>query len=69
MSIDLLERWRRLNGARPNRVSGAEPMNRLPCEWCKKVVMTTEEEIWCGANKTGRIVRLCDDCKAMCAGG
>jgi hypothetical protein len=51
------------------RVHLRNPRWDLPCEWCKNVVYTTEEEIWSIADPTGHIVRMCVDCRSACAGG
>ena len=50
------------------RVSGAEPRDDLPCTWCKQVQRTTVNEIWCEANPTGYLRRLCKECSESCAG-
>lgn len=51
---------RRLGIIRPKeRVSRRSPRFDLPCDWCKQVAYTTEEEVWCNADPTGHIKRLC----------
>lgn len=51
------------------RSSRENPRDDLPCEWCCKISNTTENEIWCNADPTGHIVRLCTNCVSCCAGG
>jgi hypothetical protein len=53
----------------PDRVHNADPRDDLPCKWCKEVTHTTVNEIWCKADPTGYLVRICDECRSSCAGG
>ncbi len=50
------------------RVHDAEPREDLLCEWCEEVKHTTINEIWCRADPTGHLTRLCDNCREGCAG-
>lgn len=56
-------------GGKKRRVTLQNPRFDLPCKWCGDVLYTTEEEIWCEADPTGHIVRLCTDCQSKCAAG
>jgi hypothetical protein len=50
------------------RVHGEAPMDDLPCDWCHEVKHTTVNEIWCEADPSGYLRRLCDDCCSHCVG-
>lgn len=50
------------------RVHGADPSDALACDWCKEIKYTTVNEVWCEADPTGRLVRMCQNCSESCAG-
>ena len=56
-------------GPRRPRFTGADPQTTLPCKWCEEVKLTTIEEVWCIADPSGHLVRLCPDCQKGCAAG
>ena len=69
----LRERVRELESAKKSaerpRFSGCDPQTVLPCENCKEVKPTTIGEVWCEADPTGRLVRVCAECEGGFAAG
>jgi hypothetical protein len=61
--------WRLYWGKTRQRISGARPSTTAPCDWCHEVRPTTISEVWSEASPEGRLVRLCEECGAMCGGG
>jgi|HubBroStandDraft_2_1064218.scaffolds.fasta_scaffold81007_2 RecB family exonuclease len=48
-------------GPKP-RFTGADPQDTLPCQDCGKILYTTVEEVWSGADPHGHLKRICASC-------